>query len=88
MLFAGLELPPIPVLVSREFMERSGRSVGDVMEAMLETEDLILEIVDVIDYIVNWLMDINTIGRTQNINDIKFTTLWDWAINTIYQLCG
>ena len=51
MLFAGLELPPIPVLVSREFMERSGRSVGDVMEAMLETEDLVLEIVDVIDFI-------------------------------------
>ena len=51
MLFAGLELPPIPVLASREFMERSGRSVGDVMEAMLETEDLVLEIVDVIDFI-------------------------------------
>lgn len=51
MLFAGLELPPVPVLASREFMERSGRSVGDVMEAMLETENLVLEIVDVIDFI-------------------------------------
>jgi len=51
MLFAGLESPPVPVLASREFMEQSGRSVGDVMEAMLETEDLILEIVDVIDFI-------------------------------------
>ncbi len=51
MLFAGLESPPVPVLASSEFMERSGRSVGDVMEASLETEDLVLEIVDVIDFI-------------------------------------
>ena len=51
MLFAGLESPPIPVLASNEFMERSGRSVGDVMEARLETEDLVLEIVDVIDFV-------------------------------------
>ena len=51
MLFAGLESPPIPVLVSREFIERSGRSVGDVIEAMLDTEDLTLEIVDIIDFI-------------------------------------
>lgn len=51
MLFAGLESPPVPVLVSSEFMERSGRSVGDVMGAMLESEKLTLQIVDVIDFI-------------------------------------
>jgi hypothetical protein len=51
MLFAGLETPPAPVLASSEFMERSGRSIGDVMEAKLETADLVLEIVDIIDFI-------------------------------------
>ncbi|MBT3943721.1 MAG: FtsX-like permease family protein [Chloroflexi bacterium] len=50
MLFAGLESPPVPVLASTEFMERSGRSVGDVMGGMLESESLTMEIVDVIDF--------------------------------------
>jgi ABC-type antimicrobial peptide transport system permease subunit len=51
MLYAGLESPPVPILASSEFLERSGRSVGDVMRATLENEDISLEIVDRIDFI-------------------------------------
>ncbi len=51
MLFAGSESPPVPVLASSEFMKRSGRSIGDVTEAMLESETFTMEIVDVIEFI-------------------------------------
>lgn len=50
-IFAGRQPPPIPVLASSEFLERYGRAVGDVMEALLGNNDLVLEIVDEIGFI-------------------------------------
>ena len=89
MLFAGLETPPVPVLASSEFMERSGRSIGDVMRASLENEDLILEIVDVIDFIPTIdpnedpfvVADVDAVLATANRfgvfgNSIQYNELW------------
>ncbi|MDA1256846.1 MAG: FtsX-like permease family protein, partial [Chloroflexi bacterium] len=50
-IFAGAQSPPVPVLASSEFLERSGRNIGDVMRASLENQGLVLEIVDEIEFV-------------------------------------